>query len=305
MNTCTISKIDFERIFSRCKKEEQELIYQIENDLVEYYSCFAYNNLAKCYGYFADNLAWINIENYLNNDMEKFKNIYFVVSKLILLSDNNFNYNRNFIYSLLSDNPEIIKNYSLHEPTNHTPSHLLGEVDYPPYNIGKLKPETYDFRFATYALQCVLKKDWDEYHKIKELANKKFKKLPVGIGFEFEFYDLLENRDLDKIQNLIKTLLKPKLHKLFNDVSGGFYSLFSFHPTLFTKLCWMNGLEIEIDNPLVPMKLMPVEPLADYDLIYDFLKPDYDWDAARKRGKAIQRKEKILRFFGFKKVGGK
>ena len=71
-------------------------------------------------------------------------------------------------------------------------------MDYPPYNIGKLKPETYEFRFATYALQCVLKKDWDEYHKIKELADKKFKKLQVGIGFEFEFYDLLKQRNAEK-----------------------------------------------------------------------------------------------------------
>ena len=31
----------------------------------------------------------------------------------------------------------------------------------------------------------------------------------------------------------------------------------------------MNGLEIEIDNPLVPMELMPVKPLDYYN--YDFL----------------------------------
>ncbi|MBQ1837693.1 MAG: immunity 49 family protein, partial [Neisseriaceae bacterium] len=157
----------------------------------------------------------------------------------------------------------------------------------------------------SYALQCVIKNDWDEYHKIKELANKKFKKLPVRIGFEFDFYDALEKKNIDKINELIKELLKKTLHRMFNKDDLFFYKVFSFHPTLFTKLCWINGLEIEIDNPLVPMKLMPVEPLAEYDLVYDFLKPDYDWEAARKRGKAIQRKEKILRFFGIKKVGGK
>ena len=88
---------------------------------------------------------------------------------------------------------------------------------------------------------------------------------------------------------------------MFNKDDLFFYKLFSFHPTLFTKLCWMNGLEIEIDNPLVPMKLMPVEPLEKYDLVYDFLKPDYDWEAAKKRSQKNQRKEKILRFFGIKK----
>ena len=34
----------------------------------------------------------------------------------------------------------------------------------------------------------------------------------------------------------------------------------------------MNGLEIEIDNPLVPMELMPVKPLDYYN--YDFLDPN-------------------------------
>ena len=34
---------------------------------------------------------------------------------------------------------------------------------------------------------------------------------------------------------------------------------------MFTKLAWMNGLEIEIDNPLVPMELMPVKPLDYYN----------------------------------------
>ena len=276
----------------------EENIYDIRFKTNEYH-------IPTCFHHLAGFLFCKATDYYLEEDIKQSKNWFYIVAKLYLLSENNFNYNNLFFYPLLSDNQEIIKDYSLHEPTNHTPSHLLGEVDYPPYNIGKLKPESYDFRFATYALQCVLKKDWDEYHKIKELANKKFKKLPVRIGFEFDFYDLLEQRNAEKIKELITLLLKPKLHKLFNEHDTIFYKVFSFHPTLFTKLCWINGLEIEIDNPLVPMKLMPVEPLAEYDLVYDFLKPDYDWEAARKRGKAIQRKEKILRFFGIKKIGGK
>lgn len=89
----------------------------------------------------------------------------------------------------------MIKEYSLYEPKNYRAGHTgraLTEEEYPPYNIGKLKPESYDFRFATYALQCVLKQDWDEYHKIKELAENKFTKIPLSIKFEFDFFDALE-----------------------------------------------------------------------------------------------------------------
>ena len=33
------------------------------------------------------------------------------------------------------------------------------------------------------------------------------------------------------------------------------------------------------------MNLMPIEPLEEYDLIYDFLKPDYDWEAGAKKAR--------------------
>ena len=48
----------------------------------------------------------------------------------------------------------------------------------------------------------------------------------------------------------------------------------------------MNGLEIEIDNPLVPMELMPVKPLDDYH--YDFLDPN--WKPKSFWGRLLGRK---------------
>jgi hypothetical protein len=38
-----------------------------------------------------------------------------------------------------------------------------------------------------------------------------------------------------------------------------------------TKLCWYRGIEVQIQNPLVPMPLMPIQPLDTYDVEYDFL----------------------------------
>ena len=48
----------------------------------------------------------------------------------------------------------------------------------------------------------------------------------------------------------------------------------------------MNGLEIEIDNPLVPMELMPVKPLDYYN--YDFLDPN--WKPKSFWGRLLGRK---------------
>ncbi|SFA68310.1 hypothetical protein SAMN05216263_1501, partial [Metapseudomonas otitidis] len=42
------------------------------------------------------------------------------------------------------------------------------------------------------------------------------------------------------------------------------------------KLCWYRGIEVQIQNPLVPMALMPIESLDTYDVEYDFLRPGWE-----------------------------
>lgn len=49
----------------------------------------------------------------------------------------------------------------------------------------------------------------------------------------------------------------------------------SFFACMESKICWFRGIEVQINHPLVPMELMPVEPLVHYDDIYDFLLPDW------------------------------
>jgi hypothetical protein len=39
------------------------------------------------------------------------------------------------------------------------------------------------------------------------------------------------------------------------------------------KLCWMKGIPVEVDHWLVPMPLMPVSPLPNYEETYAFLRP--------------------------------
>ncbi|WP_133649781.1 hypothetical protein [Paraburkholderia flava] len=49
----------------------------------------------------------------------------------------------------------------------------------------------------------------------------------------------------------------------------------SYTGTLEAKLSWYRGIQVEIDHPLVPMELMPVQFLDHYDDVYDFLKPGW------------------------------
>lgn len=238
----------------------------------------------------AYSLALKAMDYYYSDDIKAFKNECCIISKLYLISKDTFNFDTKFLYPLLSDNQEVIKDFSLHEPTNHYPRHgWIAPEDYPPFSIGKLNPKFGDNRFEVYALQCVIKDDWNEFYKIKELAEKNLKdvKPPYTLfRFTFKFYDLLYSRNEGKIVDYINWLLTSEIRKQITSARVQQFYLFASHyPTLFTKLCWMKGLEIEIKHKKVPMNLMPIEPLEEYDLIYDFLKPDYDWEAGAKKAR--------------------
>nr|WP_309705512.1 Imm49 family immunity protein [Acinetobacter baylyi] len=177
-----------------------------------------------------------------------------------------------FIFSLLSDSKEIIDEFSCLDTVNL----LWGEYE-PSYQEAKFKPSKDDPRYRTHALQAVLRKDWGDYKKIKEEVNQKINKLREVVQFEFGIYDAIYEKDKNKIIEIVQTLLNPRVHKAYNkDFSEEFNGeIWSHHPVMFTKLAWMNELEIEIDNPLVPMELMPIKPLEYYDYHYDFLDPNW------------------------------
>ena len=51
--------------------------------------------------------------------------------------------------------------------------------------------------------------------------------------------------------------------------------MFSIHATGLAKLAWIKGIEVEINHPLLPKELLPINPNKEYFIEYDFLKPDY------------------------------
>lgn len=177
-----------------------------------------------------------------------------------------------FIFTLLSDNTKVIEKFAYLDTVNL----LWGDFE-PSYQEAKFKPSKDDPRYRTHALQAVLRHDWEDYQQIKDTANQKINKLREVVQFEFGVYDAIYHKDKDKIIEIVQTLLKPRVHNAYNkDFTEEFSGdIWSHHPVMFTKLAWMNGLEIEIDHPLVPMELMPIRPLEHYDYHYDFLDPNW------------------------------
>lgn len=85
-----------------------------------------------------------------------------------------------------------------------------------------------------------------------------------------DFFSLLLVGDKTGLEKLL-------LEKAQNDATSNPWleSLVCIRATIEAKLCWLKGIEVQIDHPLVPMELLPIKPLDHYDDVYDFLSPDW------------------------------
>ena len=152
-------------------------------------------------------------------------------------------------YALLSDNEELIRRFSVLKNSINDDT-----------NIGYQLPN---------AVQNTLLEDWDKLDwNIRCL--ERFVKFPqfkwhspvldVFTGFK-EKDEGLVKKGLEELINTHKKRNKdPLICKFFSTDTAGY-----------TKLAWIKGYRIELNNSLVPNELMPVEPLSEYP-DYDFLK---------------------------------
>jgi hypothetical protein len=66
-----------------------------------------------------------------------------------------------------------------------------------------------------------------------------------------------------------------------------FEDAMSYLGTLQAKLCWYRGVDVQIESPLVPMKLTPLAPLLRYHNHY-FLEPDWQPPAQGRLAKLLK-----------------
>jgi len=77
--------------------------------------------------------------------------------------------------------------------------------------------------------------------------------------------------DKGKMEEVLEKLTSPVIHKKRNDnnILNQYISL----PALgYAKLAWRKGVEVEVRNKLVPKELLPIKPLKNYEIPYEFLK---------------------------------
>lgn len=108
---------------------------------------------------------------------------------------------------------------------------------------------------------------------IETLTLPKLPKNQQELKIDYEFYKTLLSKDKAKCEELLEQLVSPKIHKKRND--NTILSKYVSQPALgYAKLAWRQGLEVEVDSPFIPKEILPIEPLDNYEIPYDFLKDE-------------------------------
>jgi len=160
-----------------------------------------------------------------------------------------------FLYALLSDSSEVIKSFA-----SLMPSEFIKHRDNPKRG-----------QFYVYLIQLALMDEYDSLCEHIKMAKIQAPGKQVRDYYSSgkDFYTLLISRDIDSLQQVIQAGAKKRRGDLKSEDFLADVSVIQ------AKLCWLKGIPVQIDSPLVPMELMPVKPLEHYDDVYDFLRPDW------------------------------
>ena len=156
-----------------------------------------------------------------------------------------------FSYILLSDSPELMEQFS------------------------QLHHQWWDKKLRTgylvlaSSVQFVLRNDWEGLEGNMIYFDKLIKKSKSTRYDKDFFVGLMENNEA-KVTAAIETLCSKKIHRYNNDFPVH-EEIISFPAVGYTKLAWLKDMKVQINNPLVPMELMPVQPLEHHENPYKHL----------------------------------
>ena len=201
---------------------------------------------------------YVGLKKYfIEGDLAGLKQNFYVASKLTMASEREtasgidaFAAYQPFLYGLLSDSPEIF--------------YWLANADL------KNKDYVKGSHFRFHQFQLLLRKDDDALkNTIAVSARKGGKQDRLEASSGTDFFSLVLLSDKGALESYIENAAKIKSP---DEYIGQFLAGYA---VILAKLCWYRSIEVDIKNQLVPMPLLPINPLGAYDFEYDFLEPNW------------------------------
>lgn len=217
-------------------------------------------SLPGCYGNLSGFHLRLAIYDYfVDSNQVSFKQHLHVATRLSLASIELDDYQRfstinEIFYALFSDNPVLVDAVSRLAP-HYFASHCHNPLA---------------SQFIVHMWQLAIRGDYVGLQdKLDKLAKHGRKAMRKEVEDGKSFFNLLMREDRQALRTLIQKNSGTKGDApLIED-------FMSTEACLQTKVCWLKGIDVQIESPLVPMALMPVEPLPHYDDVYDFLQPGW------------------------------
>lgn len=196
---------------------------------------------------------------FCSGDIKGFKQNCYVSSRAYLESakydgGEKFATAHSFLVAILSDNLELVNAFA--------------KVSAPESTLHRNNPHAIESHI--YLIQLALRGEDTNLQKHVHLLRQQSPGKGKDVHDLQEFFLLLAGRDKDALERLIQ-----EKHARIKSAHPYERDLMSFLGCLETKLCWLRDIPVEINHPLVPMALMPIQPLPNYDDVFDFLRPDW------------------------------
>lgn len=119
--------------------------------------------------------------------------------------------------------------------------------------------------------QAVLRDDWEHLKELNQYSkyNIENKRGWKSYQADLMFFEAFLEKDTEKMTKAI-LLLATKYHKRRYDMPL-YNELISIPALTYAKLAYLKGYKLDIDHPLIPKELLPINPNEEY-WDFDFMK---------------------------------
>jgi hypothetical protein len=204
-------------------------------------------------------VAWFR-----DHDLQAFKQWAFVAAKLQLmarqLAPTESIAAPHLMYALFSDHEDIISWFSQHTGyfQNNKDAHNPKQAVY--------------FHYQAF---LALRGDWDELKNRCDriLAMQHEIKRDRRFLLDQRFYLALAEGKIAEMESVLTEMTNPKNARVrnFEFPFGLEERLFSGFATLYAKLAWRHGYQLQVDSVWIPQAWLPIQPLERYEEPWEYL----------------------------------
>ncbi len=211
---------------------------------------------------------------FADSDATALKQWAYVASKLRIMYIHetlNDNVVEELLWPLISDNQEIIDWYSKFD-AQYWPDD--------PRITGGDKHNPKDWMYYRYQSWLALNQRWEELAERCEriLSMQDEIKKDRMYLIDHRFYLALSRGDTSGMEAILNEMCQPRVLALRHKKESGLTNkLIASHATIFAKIAWRNGYEVNVDTPWIPKEWLPVNPNTSYEDPWQFMQEFYVW----------------------------